>query len=281
MDLGTVKENLGKEAFISPESDLFDFTLFAADTRLVFENCISYNSSGTELAKLAKKFLHQFDREIQRIPVPRESKADADTPDKSRAMDSDADQESSDEGVARSDPARKARSRASRDASDDASSDMSDDGEEEGDSDPLPKLKRKQGNLEQLKARAQGTLDELDMERNVPMTAEERVLLRDQVEAAPWEKVDKVVGILKKYVDAAVADLGKGADPEYVTLELNDVEPHLLRDVEAIVNPCSRRDLEVKKIDKIDSDLKDINRRIRDLKRSGSSSGSRKKKRRR
>lgn len=153
---------------------------------------------------------------------------------------------------------------------------------ENGTGDPAERLQRQIAALQKLKARAEGSLAEIDMERNVPMTAEERIALRDEVEKAPWERVDKVVTILQKYVDKAVAELGKGADPEYVTLELNDVEPHLLRDVEAVVRPDPRREMELKKIAKISADLEDAQSRLKSLKRAGGPlSSSRKKQRRR
>lgn len=317
MDLGTILENLDKDEFINKETQLFDFSLFAKDARLVFNNCMSYNSPGTELAKLAKRFLTWFDRSIREIPLQKPDKeatgkSENDTPEKARKADaSDSEDEkkntsSGDEGSVRrgGDPERKARKSSDYAATseksgsgDENSDNEASDGDlvegksdskskrgksDDGDDDQLERLTRKVSNLKQLKARAEGNLAEIDMERNVPMTAEERVALRDEVEEAPWEKVDKVVQILKKYVDAAVNELGKGADPEYVTLELNDVEPHLLRDVEAVVRPDPRREMELKKIEKINSDLVETQRRIKELKRSGGSlSGSRKKQKRR
>lgn len=311
MDLGTILENLDKDEFINKDTQLFDFTLFVKDTRLVFNNCMSYNSPGTELAKLAKRFLNYFDKSIREIPLPKSEKgtpgkSENDTPDKGqKAADSEDEDDknnasSGDEGFVRRsrDPERKARKygdaatsdkSGSGDDSDNEASDAdivegksSRRGKSEDEDDDMDRLTRKLGTLKQLKAKGEGNLAEIDMERNVPMTAEERVALRDEVEEAPWEKVDKVVQILKKYVDSAVDALGKGADPEYVTLELNDVEPHLLRDVEAVVRPDPRREMELKKIEKINSDLSDTKKRINELKRPGGAlSGSKKKQRKR
>lgn len=311
MDLGTILENLEREEFINEDTKLFDFTMFISDVHLVFNNCLAYNSPGTDLAKLGKRLMGQFDRQIREIPLQRNpaddnKHSDPSTPPvsnddgaKAGAAKSESDEEKKqfsgdEEGSARrgekkdidmSDKSASEEEESDGDDSPDgkAKSDRADEEEDDEEEEKVDRLVRKMSTLKKLKARSEGALAEIEMERNVPMSAEERMGLRDEVEQAPWEKVDKVVNILQKYVDKAVAELGKEEDPEYVTLELNDVEPHLLRKVEAVVKPDPRREMEQKKIEKINSDIESTQSKIKSLKRSGAglSSSRRKQKRRR
>eukprot|EP00171_Calliarthron_tuberculosum_P011739 IDg11739t1 len=267
MDLGTILENLERDEFINEDTKLFDFTMFIKDVHLVFNNCLAYNSTGTDLAKLGKRLMGSFDRQIREIPLQRQLGDENKQPDpatppvaaddtgKADAVGSDSEDDKKPysgeyEGSARrvdrkvADLSDKSGSEDEGSAENDSPSrrmkaDRTDDDEEE---DSVEQLARKVSALKKLKARSEGNLAEIEMELNVPMSAKERMILRDEVEQAPWEKVDKVVNILQKYVNKAVSELGKGADPEYVTLELNDVEPHLLRDVEAVVKPDPRRE---------------------------------------
>lgn len=54
MDLGTVKSNLAKNMYSSPEE-------FAADVRLTFENAMLYNPKGDEVHKIAEELIDRFD----------------------------------------------------------------------------------------------------------------------------------------------------------------------------------------------------------------------------
>lgn len=283
MDLGTILENLSQDEFINKETQLFDFTLLIADVHLVFENCLSYNSPGTDLAKLGKRLMAQFDKQIREIPLQRSSQDksdDADTPKGDRVDSESEDEKKTPEGKRDAD-----MSGSEDEESDEEESPRKrsvDEGDEDGeDEEAMERLVKKMNILKKAKSRSEGVLAEIEMELNAPMSPEERMGLRDQVESAPWEKVDKVVQILQKYVDKAVTELGKDADPEFVTLELNEVEPHLLREVESIVRPDPRREKEAKKIEKFDADMEVVNQKMRSLKRSGAPLSSRRKQKRR
>uniref|UniRef100_K3WVF0 histone acetyltransferase n=1 Tax=Globisporangium ultimum (strain ATCC 200006 / CBS 805.95 / DAOM BR144) TaxID=431595 RepID=K3WVF0_GLOUD len=57
MDLGTIKKRLENEHYNSVEA-------FAGDVRLVFENCIAYNSSTNKFNQAAKQLLASFDKSL-------------------------------------------------------------------------------------------------------------------------------------------------------------------------------------------------------------------------
>ncbi|OWZ16147.1 hypothetical protein PHMEG_00010106 [Phytophthora megakarya] len=57
MDLGTIKKRLENEHYISVEA-------FAGDVRLVFENCIAYNSSTNKFNIAAKQLLASFNKSL-------------------------------------------------------------------------------------------------------------------------------------------------------------------------------------------------------------------------
>ncbi|GAB9474735.1 Histone acetyltransferase [Globisporangium polare] len=60
MDLGTIKKRLENEHYNSVEA-------FAGDVRLVFENCIAYNSSTNKFNIAAKQLLASFDKSLAQL----------------------------------------------------------------------------------------------------------------------------------------------------------------------------------------------------------------------
>lgn len=253
MDLGTCLENLQNEQFKSEKTSIFDFRLLVENVHLVFKNCMEYNDSSTDLAKLARRLMTQFDKRVRDIPLSISPKSDGE--------EKDSEDENADD---RSDAAQ---------SDEDAGSAPDDDQEMSvapappgSDEEETEQVNRDIARLKKAKARSEGVLAELEMERNMPMTAEERMKLRDEVEGAPWEKVEKVGRILQKHVDKAVEELGKGEDSvEYVMLELNDVEPYLLRQVEDVVKPSARRQQEMAKISEYNDSIAELEGKLKSI----------------
>ncbi len=258
MDLGTCLENLENDQFSNEKTGHFDFRMLVDNVHLVFKNCLEYNEASTDLAKLSRKLMTQFDRRIREIPLSPGNKS----------SQSDADAKESD-GENAEDPSEGVHSE-----DDDNAGSAADD--EEMSTAPAPpgneqeeadQLNRELARLRKFKARSEAVLAELEMERNMPMTAEDRMNLRDEVENAPWEKVEQVGRILQKHVDKAVQELGKGEESvEYVMLELNDVEPYLLRQVEDVVRPSVKRQQETAKIKEYESSIADLEGKLKSLK---------------
>jgi len=69
MDLGTIKERLDKNEYVHGDNNLFDFRLVVENVHLVFENCIAYNSPGSQVAKLSKKLKKEFDKTVCEMPL--------------------------------------------------------------------------------------------------------------------------------------------------------------------------------------------------------------------
>lgn len=129
----------------------------------------------------------------------------------------------------------------------------------------LGKLDDEISRLYKLKSRANANLAEIELEKNVPLSYEENSKLRDEVEALPWEISQKVVKILKKYVDDALKKSSE-QDPEFVTLEFSTVEPKLLREIEDLIRPDTRVEKEKVTIMNAEKDIEMAKRKQKRLK---------------
>lgn len=126
------------------------------------------------------------------------------------------------------------------------------------------KLEREIATLVKQRSRAHARIAEFELEKNLPLTHDENSRLRDEVEALPWEKSQKVVQILRKYVDEAVKDSDE-SDPEFVTLEFSTVEPRLLREIEALIRPDPRLEKEKNIIESAQRDIESARRKLKRL----------------
>lgn len=272
MDLGTIMENLERNGFKSEGAGCFDFRKFIKDVHLVFQNCLAYNEKTTDLAKLSRRLMAQFDRQVREIPIEKYIKANKN--EGNDGKDSDAEggkDEMSDGGESGHDDGKEA-------ASGDEQEPAAPSSERAQEQDEIDRLARKLTVLKKLKAKSEGALAEIEMERNMPMTADERIALRDEVESADWAIVERVGTLLSSYVRKAIDDLKRrdtsaADDPEYVMLELNEIENSTLRAVEDLVatpgkrNASQRLDLERGKINKINSDIEEAETQLRSIKR--------------
>lgn len=266
MDLGTVRTNLTTGGYVSKQSTLFDPNAFRFHIRLVFLNAMEYNDKGTDLYRLSAKFLQYIDNRITELP--------GQTPDESQKAASEVT-----ENIEKSDDLEKGKAE-DEDASDEKSeridetendaNDMKIDGPGESaqapsaDEDEVERLKGIISECSKHRARAEAELAELELMRNVPLSHDENAKLRDEVEALPWETAKKVVKILRKYVDEALAET-KEEDPEFVTLEFSTVEPRLLRDIESLIRPDPRVEKERVKIENLNCEIKDAEKKLRKL----------------
>lgn len=88
----------------------------------------------------------------------------------------------------------------------------------------------------------------LDAENNIPLSDDDRIQLRDEIEDLPWEKCKPIVDILKAEVEAVLSAMDDPA-PDFVDLDLDQVQPHLLRKIHDYLHPSQdpeRRDLSKK-----------------------------------
>lgn len=145
------------------------------------------------------------------------------------------------------------------------------------------RLEIEMSRLSRTRSKAHAVLAEIELERNVPLSYEENSKLRDEVEALPWEISQKVVKILKTYVDDALRDCDEN-DPEFVTLEFSTVEPRLLREIESLIRPDPRVEKEKSTIVNVEKDIDSVRRKLKRLNdgyphsTGGSSSSGKKKK---
>lgn len=291
MDLGTVRKNLQNAVYVYPDSNLFDANAFREQLRLVFLNSIDYNAKGTELYRLATRFLLFADSELAELPgqptlpedpknnVASEKPGKVDKPDRPENADKP-------DKATKSEKSERAKPTATNEdtsavRSDEANDEPMEDPDHEDDlseMDEHEKLSRQISTMVKHRARREAALAELELSRNVPLTYEENSKLRDEVEALPWDKAQKVVQILRKYVDAALSEASE-TDPEFVTLEFSTVEPRLLRDIEELIRPDPRVEKEKKAIASLSDDIQDLQRKLRKL--PDREHSSRKKQRRR
>lgn len=138
------------------------------------------------------------------------------------------------------------------------------------------RLQREIDMLNKQRSKANARIAEFELEKNLPLTYDENSRLRDEVEALPWEKSQKVVQILRKYVDEAVKESDE-SDPEFVTLEFSTVEPRLLREIEALIRPDPRLEKEKHIIESAQRDIESARRKLKRL--NDGMSSDRKKKR--
>lgn len=288
MDLGTIKQNLtSKSHYASDETGLFDPNAFREKIRLVFWNAMDFNGKGTDLYRLANKFLQFVDAKIADLPgidQPDDNQGattsttaiKVDPPSKPKEKDAKSKQDPDPAPEKRHQSPNTHAAQADKKLNDEENIDN--DNNESAAEEDVDKINRQVAALEKHKSRAKANLAELELMRNVPLSHQENAKLRDDIESLPWDKAKKVVKILRKYVDEALADINED-DPEFVTLELTVVEPHLLRDIEVLIRPDPRQEEEKRKIANLDDEITSLKRKLR--KASSSDTSSRKKQRRR
>ncbi|CAN8071421.1 unnamed protein product [Agarophyton chilense] len=266
MDLGTVQTSLLSNTFNNSDSH-FDPNLFRHQIRLVFLNAIDYNQRNTDLHRLASKFIHFIDSRLAAIPVPSSSSPHS---DQNGSASPPSDRPSTGSTADKKKRAADEEKEHSRDEHMSAQ-------ENEQDA-VVEKLKTQIAAFEKRKAKSEAMLAELEIKRNIPLSFEENSKLRDDVEKLPWETAQKVVHILRKYVDDALEQMSE-EDPEFVTLEFSTVEPRLLRDIESLVRPDPVKDRERKAIEQCEEDIANAKRKLRML--ADGDSGKKKARRRR
>lgn len=241
MDLGTILTNLDKHFYLNQQTSLFDPNAFRVHARLVFLNALLYNQRGTDLARLATRFLQFVDMQLAQIPLLPEQPTtpDSNQPEKTRSEQS-IEQPSSPPHNPPADP-----------------------------TDPHPsedpeslQIRSQIDMLIKRKKVAEAALAEMELMKNVPLTFEESSKLRDEVENLPWEKAEQVVAILRKYVDDALRD-NNDEDPEFVTLEFSTVEPNLLREIEALIRPDPRVEKEKNTIQHLEEQIASAKRKLK------------------
>lgn len=291
MDLGTVNKKLSSGAYNESSNGLFSPNDFRHDLRLVFLNAIEYNAKGTDLFRLSCKFLQYIDSRMVDLPGQSEPVAGIDFSEREDATDKSRKLA----GVSgKSELLLKDGSEIRKNGSDEegirAGGDEGPDDDVHVDDDLVKNEARTSTEDEEERlvnvittcsknrARAEAALAELELMRNVPLSHEENAKLRDDVEALPWETAKKVVKILRKYVDEALAESTE-EDPEFVTLEFSTIEPRLLRDIESLVRPDPRVERERTTIASLTAEIKEAERKLGSL--PSREHGQRKKPRRR
>lgn len=272
MDLGTVRKTLlSNTSYINSETSLFDPNAFRFDVRLVFLNALLYNAKGTDLYRLATKFLNFIDSQL--VNLPSHSPSEKNDTHSSEELQSKSDKSHKPPKSENFDKSEKKKPKSPSDDNSDYNSDQlqqdSPDTDHHSkqnslDDEEADKLHRQISSLNKKKVQSEAALAELELKRNVPLTFEENSKLRDQVENLPWETAQKVVKILHKYVEEALKDTQE-EDPEFVTLEFSTVEPPLLRDIEALIRPDPRVEKERKLIESIDDQISGVKRKLRSL----------------
>lgn len=262
MDLGTVQKTLNSDGY-NDDSGRFNPNLFRKEIRLVFLNAMDYNQRGTDLNRLANKFIHHIDSKLVSIPVP--------SPDKR------SDDQNGNSSPLSDTPASASRNDSTKKAHDGAEDEEMSHEQQEDDS-AVEKLKSQIAAFEKKKAKSEAVLAEMELKRNIPLTFDESSKLRDEVEKLPWETAQKVVGILRKYVDDALEQMSE-EDPEFVTLEFSTVEPTLLRDIESLVRPDPVKERERRAIEQYEEEIANAKRKLRMI--SDGESGKKKARRRR
>lgn len=267
MDLGTVKKHLQNPSDYLAESGLFDPNAFRKEVRLVFLNCLEFNSKSTDLYRLANKFLTFVDKEIADMPglsVPEEPAPNGTAEHKTTSTKEEKQKETS-----RSEDTNENETAMSDEKKDpDEDVDMAEenddveDGKPEEHNEEIEAIKREIEALEKKRKQSEGILAELELIKNVPLTHEENIKLRDDVETLPWEDARKVVRILQKYVDEALGET-EDNDPEFVTIEFSTVEPRLLREIEEVVRPNPKVEKEKKTIVQLNEEINSLNRKLK------------------
>ncbi len=284
MDFRTIRENLDKKSVYKNEkTGLFDFRLFMDDVYLIFDNCFAYNENGTDLYILAEELQAEFNEHMKEVMRKRESSAlppppprNVQSTKKEAASDSD-------------DDARKASSEDEFAPGDDDDDSYAEEGTtENGETEmqngsakeEMREARRKLDELRRRKTKSLNIIEKIDEERSGYKSEKERVELRDMIERANWVVVDKVVRILQKYVQKELENTTE-QDPEFVTLEMNNIEPELLRQVEDVVRPDPKRDEELAKVNVLEQEIDKARSTLNSLKRAASRAGDRKKSKRR
>lgn len=279
MDLGTIKKTLDEtDGYLASDTQLFDPNAFRKDARLVFLNAMEYNNKNSDLYRLANKFLGYVDKELADLPGQPAPDDEGHTgPEQSGEKTDKSDEQpkesGEDEDVAnggeekKDDEAVEEKSNKGDEDADQEDEDMKDDDTNENEKEDEPdeeaeKLQRQIAALEKQRKNAEASLAEMELVRNVPLTHEENIKLRDEVEKLPWDMAKKVVHILRKYVDEALNDT-KEADPEFVTLEFSTVEPRLLRDIEELIRPNPKVEKEKKAIANLDEEIGTLQKKLK------------------
>lgn len=272
MDLGTVKTNLVNNKFIYTNSKLFNANLFRHDLRLVFLNALEYNAKGTDLARFATKFCHYVDNQFQSLPNKidqnnhsnqKDNHDDEDPMDLSGDEDDQQNQQQI-ESKSKSDK-KKSKQYLEQDADLTDAADGTASKDEQTPQDDHDNLQQKINSLQKDRNRLKTVLDQLEKEdASHSLTYEENAKLRDEIEALPWEKVQKVVNLLKEYVDEALTKTDEH-NPEFVTLEFSSIEPKLLNRIKRVVHPDAKIEKERKSIANIDDEISSLKRKLRRL----------------
>lgn len=262
MDLGTVRATLTTGGYLNATSTLFDPNTFRFHVRLVFLNAMDYNNKGTDLYRIAARFLQYIDCKLSQMPWTGQDEAQCEASEGQKVVNMYRNEEMMKED---SSLGKKELVDEVENVDDDMKCKENlekgqvivADREEERLSSIIAKCSRDH-------ARAEAELAEFELMRNVPLTHDENARLRDEVEALPWETAKKVVKILRKYVDEAVAETTE-VDPEFVTLEFSTVEPRLLRDIESLIRPDPRVEKERAVIESLNYEIKEAENELRKL----------------
>lgn len=274
MDLGTVKTNLVSRKFIYEHSKLFNANAFRRDLRLVFLNALEYNAKGTDLARFATKFCNYVDNQFLSLPTKiddnqnNDSNQDEDPMDLSGDEDDEENEEDQKKSTEKSNHKTKSEKKKSKqhieqdaDLTDAADGTASKD--EQTPQDDHEKLQQKINSLQKDRTRLKNVIEQLEKEdSNQTLSYDENAKLRDEIEALPWERVQKVVNLLKEYVDEALTKTDEH-NPEFVTLEFSSIEPKLLNRIKRIVHPDPKIEKERKSISNIDDEISSLKRKLR------------------
>lgn len=262
MDLGTVQNNLNTDAFNS-ENGFFDANLFRFQLRLVFLNAMEYNQRGTDLHRLASKFIHFTDSKLAKIPLPsmhsNSELHNGTTTTTSASASASVEKASS---LSKKEKLKPEHVVPKQQSPHDDQPPQQSPAQKEHHQDDTENLKSLIASFEKKKAKSQALLEQLDSKRNTPLSFEENSKLRDDVEKLPWEVAQKVVDILRQYVDDALEQMSE-EDPEFVTLEFSTVEPTLLRDIESLVRPNAAREKELRAMESYDEQIATAKRKLR------------------
>jgi Bromodomain/Bromodomain extra-terminal - transcription regulation len=99
----------------------------------------------------------------------------------------------------------------------------------------LDRLKRQLEELHAERAEVDSEIAKSDVERSMPLSEDERIQLRDDIEKLPWERCRRVVDLLQAEVNAAIAE-GAEEAPEFVDIDLDNVDPPILRTVSEFIH---------------------------------------------
>lgn len=248
MDLGTIDSKLdNKRAYIGPDF-MFSVDQFSADVELTFHNAMDYNDKGTDMYKIAEKFLKWFADFMTDLPTEIKSSNGSKGLEKQSASDAE---HTPGEG-----------------ASDGGS----------GSEDRATALLARANELREKRDELQKKIDSA-----TTLTLVERVRLRDEIERLPWSRCETVVDMLREDVDAALEKLDE-KDPSFVDIDLDSVNSTKLREVWKFVWGPKGGDARLKldeELTTVQAELKTLEGRLADVRRPPREGGRDSKRRRR